>query len=129
MIESKKAPQMTGQPAGAPLSWSMKLQFIELDLYDFTFKFRRFSIRGKKGHLPALIIFALKDINGFTPRGMLTVVYFSKVEHLSLHDLIVCRALVFDDTPIAMFFAVLESAFRSKKHAPIVRNDTEKSRG
>ena len=120
---------MTCQPTGAPLPGSMKFQFTELNLDDFTFQLRSLSVRGKQSHLSALFFAALKDIDAFAPGCMLAIVYFAKIEDLSLDNPVTRHTLVFNDTPITMFFAVFEAAFGSEKHAPILLNTTRKSRG
>jgi hypothetical protein len=42
---------------------------------------------------------------------MLAVVDFTEIQDVTLNDLVVNRAMIFNDTPVAMFFAVLEAAF------------------
>jgi hypothetical protein len=107
----------------------MKFQFIQFYPDDFTSQFRRLSIRRKQGHLPPSLFGALKHINGFAPGRMLAVVYFAKIEHLSLNNPVARHSLVLNDTPVAMFFAVLKAVFGSEKHAPIFQDKIKKSRG
>jgi hypothetical protein len=57
------------------------------------------------------------------------VVYFAKIEHLSLNNPVARHSLVLNDTPVAMFFAVLKAVFGSEKHAPIFQDKIKKSRG
>jgi hypothetical protein len=107
----------------------MKLQFVESNLDNFACKFRRLAVVGKQGHLPTLTLVALKNINGFAPSGMLTVVDFAEIEHLPLDNAVVRNALVLDNAPVSMFFAVFESALGPEKHGAIVPNAVRKSRG
>jgi hypothetical protein len=107
----------------------MKLQLVEPDLDDFTCKFGRRAIIGKQGDLLALSLVASKNINGFTPSSMLVVVNFAEIKHLPLDNAVVRRALVLDNAPVSMFFAVFESAFGPEKHGAIVPNAERKSRG
>ena len=120
---------MTGQPASAPLPWSVEFQLIDFYLDNFTGQFRSFPIRGKQGHLPAFIFIALKHINGLAPRCMLAVIYLAKIEHLSLNNTVVRHSMVLNDTPVAMFFAVFKTLFSSKKHAPIFLEQNKKIKG
>ena len=106
----------------------MKLQSIEPNLDDFACKFRRLPIGGKQGHLPALTIVALKNINGFTPGSMLAIINFAEIKHLPLNNAAARRALVLDDAPVSVFFAVFESALRPEEHGVIVPNAGRKSR-
>ena len=47
----------------------------------------------------------LEHFNGFTPRRLLTGIYLSQVEHVSLHDLAATiHTAVFDQAPIMMLF-------------------------
>jgi len=100
---------MTGQPTCAPLPRPMKLQLVEPDPDDFAGKLRRLAIIGKQGHLPALTIIALKNINGFTPGSMLAVVNFAKIQHLPLDNALVRCTLVLNNAPVSVFFAVFDS--------------------
>ena len=119
-VEIENVPQMDSQPAGAPLPWPMEFQAAQLDLDDFTVKFRRLSISRKQRHLPALFVSVLKDLDSLTPRCSLAIIYLTEIKNMALDDLIVNRPMVFNDTPGAMFFAVFEAAFFTKKHAPNV---------
>jgi hypothetical protein len=107
----------------------MKLQFIEPDLDHFAGKFRRPAIRGKQSHLATVSFVALKNINGFTPGCVLVVIDFAEIKHLPLDNTVVGCALILDNAPVSMFFAVFESAFGSEKHKAIVPNNKRKSRG
>ena len=108
---------------------SMKFQFIEFYLDNFTGQLRRFPVRREQGHLSALIIAVLKYMNGLAPRCVLTVIDFAEVEHLSLDNPVVGHPMVLHNAPVAMFFTVFESGFGSQKHVPIFRNQVEKTRG
>ena len=119
---------MTSQPTRAPLPRPMKLQFIEPNLDDFACKFRGLAIRGK-GLLSALTLVALKNVNGFTPGSVLVVINFAEIKYLPLDNTVVRCALVLDNAPVSMFFAVFESAFGPEKHRTIVPNNERKSRG
>lgn len=44
---------------------------------------------------------------------MLVVVDFAKIQNMALNDLVINRSMILNDTPVAMFFAVLEAALSS----------------
>jgi hypothetical protein len=59
----------------------------------------------------------LEDVNGLLPRRFLAVVDLSEVEHVSLDNPAPGTSLVFDDTAIAVLFAILDSRRPAEKHA------------
>ena len=59
----------------------------------------------------------------------MAVVYFAKIQNLSLNNPVVRHPAVFNDTPIAMFFTVFKSFFGSQEHDPIFQAKRKKSRG
>ena len=120
---------MTSQPTRPPLPRSMKLQLIEPDLDDFTCKLRRRAIRGEKGHLPTLSFVTLNNINRLTPGGLLAIIDLAEIKNLSLNNAVVRCALVLNNAPVAVFFAIFESPFGPEKNGAIVPNTGRKSRG
>jgi hypothetical protein len=52
-------------------------------------QFRCLTIIREEGQLGRLIMSAIDHINGFAPSGFLAVIYFTKIENLSLTDLAV----------------------------------------
>jgi len=51
---------------------------------------------------------------------MLAVINFAEIKNLSLNNAVVRRALVLNNAPVAVFFAVLKSPLRPEKHGTIV---------
>ena len=66
----------------------------------------------EQGYLPSLR--TLKDFNAPAPSSMLAVVDFTEIQDVTLNDLVVNRAMIFNDTPVAMFFPVLEPALLAR---------------
>jgi hypothetical protein len=58
-------------------------------------------------------------IEGFdrlTPSLALAVIDFAEIQHLPLNHLAAGAALVLDDIPVAMLFAVFEASIVSQEH-------------
>jgi hypothetical protein len=51
--------------------------------------------------------------------GLLAVVDLAEIKDMTLDNLIIHCAMIFNDTPVAVFFPVFEPPFDSKKHAPL----------
>jgi hypothetical protein len=94
-----------------------------------TGQFRRFAIIREKSKLGRLVMPSINHINGFAPPGLLAVVDFTKIEHLPLVDLAVRQPPVLDYGPVPVLLAILISLFRSQKHARILPDIDNKSRG
>jgi hypothetical protein len=65
----------------------------------------------------------------FDPGGLLAVVDLAEIKDMTLDNLIIHRPMIFNDTPVAVFFPVFEPPFDSKKHAPNLPQTIGKSMG
>jgi hypothetical protein len=84
----------------------------------FTSQFRERLVSGEQSHLLSPPITLLNDLYRFDPRGLLAVVDLAEIKDMTLDNLIIHRPVIFNDTPVAVLFPVLEAPFDSKKHAP-----------
>jgi hypothetical protein len=55
----------------------------------------------------------LQHLDTLTPGRPLRIVDLTQIEHLSLDNPVIRRASVFDNAPIAVFFAIFETALGS----------------
>jgi hypothetical protein len=120
---------LAGQPAGTPLPWPVQFQGIQLDPDRFTSQFRERLVSREQSHLFSPPITLLNDLYSFDPRGLLAVVDLAEIKDVTLDNLIIHRPMIFNDTPVAVFFPVFEASFDSKKHALNLPENTGKSRG
>lgn len=66
-------------------------------------------------------LFAIfQDLNRAPPCFPLAVIDFAKIEHVLLNYTLFGNAMIFDNAPVAMLFAVLFALGHSQKHAAIV---------
>src|SRR5918996_1283425 len=99
-------PQLTGQPAGAPLPGTVQLQLTELDAHNLTVQSRRPTVFREDRHLLRLGLSLLEHLDRLTPGGVLMVVNLPQIQHLPLDNTIPPRTPVFHNTPIAMYYSV-----------------------
>jgi hypothetical protein len=59
----------------------------------------------------------------------LAVIDLAKIEHMLLRDAAAGDAVILDDAPVAMFFAVLDALGHSQEHAAIVYRRIATARG
>ena len=59
----------------------------------------------------------IEGFNVTTPGFVLAVVDLAEIQHLALHHLAAGTALVLDNIPITMLFAVFEAPVESQEHA------------
>lgn len=75
-------------------------------------------------------IFAIFQYLYRAPPGFsLAVVDLAQIENMPLHHTPVAEAMVLDDAPVAVFFAVLDSPSHPKEHAAIVFKSRTGARG
>jgi hypothetical protein len=51
------------------------------------------------------------------PRGLLSIIDFPEVKNLPLDDFVAHCPVIFNNTPVAMFFSILESRLGAKKQS------------
>jgi hypothetical protein len=71
------------------------------------------SIPGKKGHLPTASIRVVESLKNPTPRLLLAVIDFPKIEHRPLDNLATPASAAFHNRPIPVDFAVFEPSCAS----------------
>jgi hypothetical protein len=106
----------------------MQLQLVQPELHHLTGQFGRYPVRWEQGNLPGLGIPFLERRQRLTPRGLLRVIDLAQVQHLPLDHALIGSPVVFHDTPIAMWFTVLEPGLETQEHASIVEKMPRKSR-
>jgi hypothetical protein len=75
------------------------------------------AIGRKQGQLGVAARPFIKGFDRTTPILLLAVVDLAEVQHLALHHSAAATALVLDNIPIAMLFAVFEAPIESQEHA------------
>jgi hypothetical protein len=77
---------------------------------------RDLAISGKQRELSVALSRFIKCFDDPTPSFVLTVIDFAEIQHLALHHLAGRAALVLDNIPVSMFFAVFEASVGSQEH-------------
>ena len=57
-----------------------------------------------------------KEVNGLLPGSFLAAIEFTQIENMALKDLAPGDPAVFDNAPIKVFLAILETFFTAQKH-------------
>ncbi len=71
-----------------------------------------------------------KYLNSLTPRALLVIIYFTKIEDLTLNNTASSCPLVFDYVPVPMVLAIFKSFVASEKHdGGIITEKTEEKKG
>jgi hypothetical protein len=108
---------MTRQPARAPLPRPVQFHRIEPHLHAVTIGAgRNLAIGGKQRQLAVSPAAFIKGFDQLAPSLALAVIDLAKIKHLPLDDLATGAALVLDDIPVAMLFAVFEASVESQEH-------------
>ncbi len=83
----------------------------------------------EKEHLLWLFMSIFKYLDCLTPRVLLVIIYFTKIEDLTLNNTVCTCPLVFDYIPVPMTLAIFESFVASKKHdGGIITERTEEKK-
>ena len=75
------------------------------------------TINGMRRQRPRLARAVLEHFERAAPSQLLRVVDLAEIQHLPLHHLATGAALVLNDVPVAMLFAVFEASVESQEHA------------
>ena len=77
----------------------------------------------------ARLLAILQNIYRAPPGLSLAVVDLTQIENMSLRYTPVCKAMILDDAPVAMFFAIFDTRLLAQKHAAIFYNGAMAARG
>jgi len=88
----------------------MQAQLTQPNLNDLTVQLRRHAIFVEQRHGPSTGVPAVQHLDALAPGRLLAVVDFPQIHNLALHHATASGAAVLDDAPVAMFFAVFETA-------------------
>ena len=79
--------------------------------------FRDRAIGWKQGELRAALSVFIEGFDLPTPGFMLIVIDLAEIQHRALHHFAASTALVLDNAPVAVLFAVFETSVESQEHA------------
>jgi len=74
------------------------------------------AIFGKERKGAGLVFPLFEDFDRFTPRQLLRRIDLAQIQDVALHDSPVSQTFVFDDTEVAVLFAVFLAGCRAQKH-------------
>ncbi len=75
------------------------------------------AIGGKQEQLSVPLSVFIEGFDVPTPGFMLAVVDLAQIQHLALHHFAAGTALVLDNIPVTVLFAVFEASVESQEHA------------
>jgi hypothetical protein len=117
-IEIEAVPEFESKPATTPLARAGQSDVTKVELDRGMFEVGcGGAVFGEKVDLADLVAF-IDRFDGAGPGGAVAVVDLAEIEQGFLNGPAACDAAVFDDTPVAVLLAVLESLVRSQKHDP-----------
>src|SRR6185437_14054365 len=109
-IELKLLPQLTGQPAGAPLPRTVKPHLRQTKLNDGGIACHRLaSILREQRQCPSTAGVLVEHLDRLAPRRRLRRIDLAEIQHMPLHHSSVIETLVLDHVPVAVRLAVLLS--------------------
>ena len=116
-IEAQLLIQLTRQPARAPLPRPVQFHGVEPDLHPVTVgACWNLAIGGKQRQLAVPPAAFIKGFDLAVPGIELAVIDLAEIQHLPLDYLATGAALVLDDVPVTMLFAVFEASVESQEH-------------
>ncbi len=116
-IEPQLLVQLIRQPARAPLPRPMQFHCVEPHLHAVTVgACRNLAIGRKQRQLAVPLAAFVKGFDQMVPSLELAVIDLAEIQHLPLDHLATGAALVFNDIPVAMLFAVFEASVGSQEH-------------
>ena len=129
-VELQLLPQLQGEPAGAPLTRSAKLEAREAQADDGLIGGRRLAaILGEQRDCLRLGRAGLvKDLDRPAPGEFLRGIDLAEIEHRPLDDPAVAQPLVLDNAPVAVLLAVLPANCRAQKHDGAIQYIEDRSR-
>ena len=122
-VEVEAVPEFQGEPAAAPLAWAGEFDVGETQPEGGMFEqgIGRAVFR-KKMNLADLLAF-IDSFDGAGPTCAVAVVDLAEIEQGFLDGTTTGDAAVFDDTPVAVLFAVFESFVGAQEHKLAPRID------
>jgi len=109
--------EFTSQPARAPLARPMQLHRVQPYLNAMRLRvFGNGAIGGKQEQLSVPLSVFIDGFDLPTPGFMLAVVDLAQIQHLALHHFAAGTALVLDNIPVTVRFAVFEASVESQEH-------------
>src|SRR6516162_4842594 len=115
-IQLQLAPQLTGQPAGAPLPRPAQRQRRETNSHRRPLVDRRAAILGEQRQGPRLAGRLVEDLDRLAPGRGLRPANLSQIEDLPLHHPAIVEAPILDDVPIDVRLAVFLASALPQKH-------------
>lgn len=116
-IELKLLPQLSGQPAGAPLPRTVKPHLRQPKLDDGRITSNRLaSIFREQRQRPRTTGILVEHFDRPAPRCRLRGVDFTQIQHMPLHYPAAIETLVLDHVPVAVRLAVFLSLGAAQKH-------------
>jgi hypothetical protein len=116
-IELKLLPQLSGQPAGAPLPRALKPHLRQPKLNDGGIaRHRLASILREQRQRPSTAGVLVEHFDCLAPRRCLRGIDLAEIQHMPLHHTAVIEALVLHHVPVVVRLAVLLSLGASQKH-------------
>jgi hypothetical protein len=113
-VEFQLLIQLTRQPARAPLPRPVQFHRVEPHLHAMTIGAgRNLAIGGKQRKLAVPLAPFIEGIDCLALGFALAVIDLAEIKHLPLDNLAAGAALVLDDIPVAMLFAVFEASVES----------------
>ena len=115
-VQPEFRPQVTRQPAGAPLPRAPHGQLLQPDLHHRVVRDGGQPVLGKQGEGAGLGDALLEDLDGLAPGLALAVVDLAEVQHGPLHHAPARDAAGLDDAPVPVELAVLAAGVAALEH-------------
>jgi hypothetical protein len=116
-VKLKLLPQLSGQPASAPLPRTAKLHLRQAKLDDRCIACDRLASilrkQRQRSRMPGVLV---EHLDRLAPRRRLRGVDLAEIQHVPLHHPAVIETLVLDNVPVAVRLAVLLSLGASQEH-------------
>lgn len=110
-IQAELLPQLTAQPASAPLTGAAQGHLRELDAHNAwiigQLRIGYLFIRGERHLLRSLIILA-EEIDRFAQDRLLNAIDLAQIKHMPLDDSAAGQATIFDKAPVAVRLAIFK---------------------
>ena len=117
LVEFERRPELTDDPAGAPLPRALQPELAEAHLHADVDRVRRDRPVGREQGQAELAVRAPFDgLDAPEPAGLLTVVELPEVEHAPIDGPAVGTALLLLDAPVSVLLAVLASQMAAEVH-------------
>src|SRR5882724_4509410 len=120
-IQLKVPPQLSGQPAGAPLPWPTQPQLRQAKLHDRGVARNGLAaILREQRQRPWASRVRVENLDRLSPGNSLRGVDLAQIQDVPLHHSAIVETLVLDDVPIAVGLAVLLSLGPPQEHGAAI---------